>query len=52
MSFNKKLLFIKDLQKQYSWDYNVIYLPNETPVNGKCPIASCQGDVHSLANSS
>lgn len=47
MSFDEKLLFMKDLQKQYSRDYDVIYLPNEAPVNGKCPVASCQGDVHS-----
>jgi hypothetical protein len=47
MSFDEKLLFMKDLQKQCSRDYDIIYLPNEAPVNGKCPVASCQEDVHS-----
>jgi hypothetical protein len=47
MSFDEKLLFMKDLQKQCSRDFDIIYLPNEAPVNGKCPIASCQKDVHS-----
>lgn len=47
MSFDEKLLFMKDLQKQYSRDFDTIYLPNEAPVNGKCPIAGCQKDVHS-----
>ncbi|KAJ5456181.1 hypothetical protein N7530_011455 [Penicillium desertorum] len=52
MSFDEKLLFMKDLQKQCSRNYDVIYLPNEAPVNGKCPVASCQEDVHSMAKSS
>ncbi|KAJ5139214.1 uncharacterized protein N7515_004062 [Penicillium bovifimosum] len=52
MSFDEKLLFMKDLQKQCSREYDIIYLPNEAPINGKCPIESCQEDVDSLAKSS
>ncbi|KAJ5124395.1 uncharacterized protein N7515_008220 [Penicillium bovifimosum] len=47
MSFDEKLLFMKDLQKQCSREYDIIYLPNEAPINGKCPIGSCQEDVDS-----
>ncbi|KAJ5139397.1 uncharacterized protein N7515_004245 [Penicillium bovifimosum] len=51
MSFDEKLLFMKDLQKQCSREYDIIYLPNEAPIHGKCPIESCQEDVDSLAKS-
>jgi hypothetical protein len=31
--------------KQCHCDYSVIYLPNEEPVDGRCPVGSCWLDI-------
>lgn len=37
LTFEEKLLFVQDLQTQCSRDFDVVYLPNERPIQGACP---------------
>jgi hypothetical protein len=45
LSFDQKLLFTENMLKQCHCDYSVIYLPNEEPVDGRCPVGSCWLDI-------
>ncbi|CAL5871597.1 uncharacterized protein PFLUO_LOCUS5850 [Penicillium psychrofluorescens] len=45
LSFDEKLLFVQDLQTQCGRDFDVVYLPNESPIQGICPVKGCQTDV-------
>lgn len=42
LSFDERLLFAKRLLTQCHRDYDVMYLPNESPVDGKCPVTTCR----------
>jgi hypothetical protein len=42
LSFDEKLLFVQDLQAQCARDFDVVYLPNETPIQEVCPAKGCQ----------
>jgi hypothetical protein len=42
LSFDEKLLFVQDLQAQCTRDFDVVYLPNESPIQGVCPAKGCQ----------
>ncbi|KAJ6019330.1 hypothetical protein N7522_001397 [Penicillium canescens] len=42
LSFEEKIMFVKDLQTQCSRDFDVVYLPNESPIHGACPAKACQ----------
>lgn len=42
LSFDEKLLFVKDLRIQCVRDYDVVYIPNEAPIQGQCPAATCR----------
>ncbi|KAJ5268057.1 hypothetical protein N7524_006097 [Penicillium chrysogenum] len=48
LSFDEKLLFVEDLQTQCLRDFDVVYLPNESPVHGLCPVKGCQINIASL----
>ncbi|CAG7932841.1 unnamed protein product [Penicillium olsonii] len=48
LSFDEKLLFVQDLQTQCVRDFDVVYLPNESPVQGLCPVKGCQINIASL----
>ncbi|KAJ5829188.1 uncharacterized protein N7525_007441 [Penicillium rubens] len=48
LSFDEKLLFVEDLQTQCLRDFDVVYLPNESPVQGLCPVKGCQINIASL----
>ncbi|KAJ5288305.1 hypothetical protein N7508_011080 [Penicillium antarcticum] len=48
LSFKEKLLFVQDLQTQCSRDFDVVYLPNEEPIEGLCPSKHCQVNIESL----
>ena len=45
LSFDEKLLFVQDLQTQCVRDFDVVYLPNESPVQGLCPVKDCQINI-------
>jgi hypothetical protein len=45
LSFEEKLLFVQDLQTQCSRDFDVVYLPNEEPIEGLCPSKHCQVNI-------
>ena len=45
LSFDEKLLFVEDLQTQCLRDFDVVYLPNESPVQGLCPVKGCQINI-------
>lgn len=45
LSFNQKLLFAESILTQCHRDYDVIYLPNEEPVDGRCPFELCRADI-------
>jgi hypothetical protein len=41
-SFEEILLFVEDLKTQCARDFDVVYLPGESPVQGFCPARQCQ----------
>lgn len=43
LSFDEKLLFVKDLQIQCARGYDLLYILNEAPIQGQCPAATCRG---------
>ena len=45
LSFDEKLLLVQDLQTQCSRDFDVVYLPNESPIQGLCPAKGCQINI-------
>lgn len=48
LSFDEKLLFVQDLQTQCARDFDVVYLPNESPIQGLCPAKGCQTNIARL----
>lgn len=45
LSFERMLLFVEDLRKHCSRDFDVVYLPGENPDQGRCPVESCQKSI-------
>lgn len=45
LSFDEKLLFAEQLLIQCRRDYDVIYLPDEAPIDGECPVRTCRANV-------
>lgn len=45
LSFDQRMLFAQNMLAHSNRDYDVVYLPNEAPVNGRCPVASCGTDI-------
>jgi hypothetical protein len=45
LSFDEMLLFVQDLQSQCARDFDVVYLPGESPVEGLCPARGCQKEI-------
>lgn len=41
LSFNEKLLLVQDLQTQCARDFDIVYLPNQSPVHRLCPAKGC-----------
>ncbi|CAI7606767.1 unnamed protein product [Penicillium viridicatum] len=50
LSFKEKLPFVQDLQTQCSRDFDVVYLPNEEPIEGLCPSKHCQVNIERNVN--
>ncbi|KAL2700119.1 hypothetical protein AAEP93_008642 [Penicillium crustosum] len=48
LSFDEKLLLVQDLQTQCARDFDVVYLPNQSPVHGLCPAKGCHISIASL----
>lgn len=42
LSFNEKLVVVKDMYTQCTCDFNVVYCPGEEPIAGLCPVEGCQ----------
>jgi hypothetical protein len=42
LSFDEMLLFVQDIQMHCERNFDVIYLPNQSPVQGFCPVKGCQ----------
>ncbi|KAJ5415013.1 hypothetical protein N7509_000111 [Penicillium cosmopolitanum] len=49
LTFEKKLSFVEDLRILCSRKEDVIYLPNEEPIEGLCPAKDCQIEIQNLA---
>ncbi len=45
LTHDQKLLFGSQLLTQCRRDYDVVYLPGESPINGQCPVDTCQYDI-------
>jgi hypothetical protein len=43
--FNEMLLFIDDLRSYCERDFEVAYLPRESPIQGRCPARSCNEEI-------
>jgi hypothetical protein len=41
LSFDEKVVVVKDLYTQCLRDFDVVYRPGEEPVEGRCPVKSC-----------
>lgn len=50
LTHDQKLSFGNQLLTQCRRDYDVIYLPGESPVNGHCPVDTCQYYVEELVS--
>ncbi|KAJ6132502.1 hypothetical protein N7471_007717 [Penicillium samsonianum] len=48
LSFDEMLLFVQDLKSQCARDFDVVYLPGESPIQGRCPAGGYHEDVKSL----
>ncbi|KAK1141018.1 hypothetical protein N8T08_009675 [Aspergillus melleus] len=48
LSHEEKLLFGNQLLTQCRRDYDVVYLPGESPINGYCPVDTCQDNIQTL----
>ncbi|KAJ5274114.1 hypothetical protein N7478_009239 [Penicillium angulare] len=49
LSFDEKLLFVQDLQTQCVPDFDVVYLPNESPVQGLCHVKGCPNQYRKVS---
>lgn len=45
LTHDHKLLFGSQLLTQCRRDYDVVYLPGESPINGHCPVDTCQDNI-------
>jgi hypothetical protein len=45
LSFDEMLLFVEDLKNHCECDFDVIYLPQESPVKGRCPARNCNEEI-------
>jgi hypothetical protein len=45
LSFDEILLFVQDLKTQCARDFDVVYLPRESPIQGLCPTRGCQKEI-------
>ncbi|KAI2791350.1 hypothetical protein POX_c04207 [Penicillium oxalicum] len=48
LSFDEMLLFVEDLKNHCERDFDVIYLPQESPVKGRCPARDCNEEITRL----
>lgn len=45
LSFHEMILLVDDLKTHCERDFDVVYLPNESPIQGRCPVKGCQQEV-------
>jgi hypothetical protein len=45
LSFNEMLLFVEDLRTHCDRDFDVVYLPHESPIRGRCPTRGCHKEI-------
>lgn len=45
LSFNEMLLFVEDLKTYCGRDFDVVYLPQESPIAGRCPARGCHKEI-------
>jgi hypothetical protein len=45
LTHDQKLLFGSQLLTQCRRDYDVVYLPGESPIDGHCPVDTCQHNI-------
>jgi hypothetical protein len=45
LSFDETLLFVEDLKTHCERDFDVAYLPQERPIQGRCPARDCLKDI-------
>ncbi|KAJ6171572.1 hypothetical protein N7470_000639 [Penicillium chermesinum] len=48
LSFNEMLLFVEDLRSHCERDFDVVYLPQESPIKGRCPATDCNEEITRL----
>ncbi|KUL89323.1 hypothetical protein ZTR_03810 [Talaromyces verruculosus] len=51
LSFNEMILFVDDLKTHCERDFDVVYLPNERPIQGRCPANGCHQEIARLGKS-
>ncbi|KAF7134197.1 hypothetical protein CNMCM5793_005925 [Aspergillus hiratsukae] len=51
LSFDEKVVVVKDLYTQCLRDFDVVYCPGEEPVEGRCPVKSCGKSLETLRKS-
>ncbi|KAJ5475343.1 hypothetical protein N7539_008409 [Penicillium diatomitis] len=51
LSFDEMLLFVQDLQSQCALDFDVVYLPGESPTQGLCPARGCRKQIARITKS-
>ncbi|KAB8208293.1 hypothetical protein BDV34DRAFT_233473 [Aspergillus parasiticus] len=51
LSFDEKIVVVKDSYTQYLRDFDVVYRPGEKPVEGQCPVKSCGKYLETLQKS-
>ncbi len=45
LSFHEMLLFVEDLKSHCERDFDVVYLPQESPIKGRCPARGCNEEI-------
>jgi hypothetical protein len=43
--FDEVLLFVEDLKNHYKRDFDIIYLPQESPVKSRCPATGYNKEI-------
>jgi hypothetical protein len=45
LSFDEMLIFVDDLKAHCERDFDVAYLPRQSPVLGRCPARNCLEEI-------
>ncbi|KAJ5851820.1 uncharacterized protein N7529_011205 [Penicillium soppii] len=45
LSFYELLLFVEDLKSHCERNFDMVYLPQESPIKGRCPAIGCNKEI-------